>query len=95
MSYYIINEISGDSCIWPILCSSFEQALGHVLNKITEMNKEFRKENPQWNSVDYEYSPGRMEDTYSVATAKDKRGVMVANFSDYDVQFFIKEVCEV
>jgi hypothetical protein len=65
------------------------------VNRITELNKEFRKENPQWNSVDYEYTPGRMEDDYSVEKAKDGTGCLVANFSDYDIQFFVKEVCEV
>ena len=95
MAYYIINEVGDDAHIWPILCLSFEQALGHVVNRVTEMNKEFRKENPQWNPVDYEYTPARMEDDYSVQGAKDKRGVLVANFLDYDIQFFVKEVCEV
>ena len=92
MSYYIINEVGDDGYIWPVLCSSFEQALGHVLNKITEMNKEFRKENPQWQSVDPEYYMAKMEDDYSVEKAKDKRGTLVANFCDYDIQFFVKEV---
>ena len=92
MSYYIINEVGDEPQIWPILCSSFEQALGHVLNKINEMNKEFRKENPQWQSVDPEYYMAKMEDDYSVEKSKDKRGTLVANFSDYDIQFFVKEV---
>lgn len=92
MSYYIINEVGDDGYIWPVLCSSFEQALGHVVNKIRDLNIEFRKENPEWQSVDPEYTPGRMEDDYSIEKAINKRGTLVANFSDYDIQFFVKEV---
>jgi len=92
MSYYIINEVGDDGYIWPVLCSSFEQALGHVLNKIRDLNIEFRKENPQWNDGDPEYYMAKMEDDYSVENAKGKRGTLVANFADYHIQFFVKEV---
>jgi hypothetical protein len=53
---------------------------------------EFRKENPQWQSVDPEYYMGKMEDDYCIEKAKEARGTMVANFCDYKIQYFVKEV---
>jgi len=91
-AFYVIHEFGDNNHVWNILCTSFEEALGHVLNRINQMNIEFRRLNPQWNSVDYEYSPGRMEDDYSVEKSKEEQGTMVANYSDYDIKFFVKEV---
>jgi hypothetical protein len=87
---YIIHDT--EDYIWDILCSSFEEALGHVVNKVRDMNEEFRKENPQWQCVDPEYYMARMEEDYSVKKAKEARGTMVANFCDYKIQYFVKEV---
>ena len=89
-SYFVIHDT--DTLMWDILCSSYEQALGHVLHKINQMNKEFRKQHPQYSSVDPEYTPGVMEDDLSIDKYRDARGTMVANFSDYTIQFFVKEV---
>jgi len=89
-TYYIIHDT--DNNIWDILCYSFEEALGHVLHKINQMNKEFRKENSELSSVDPEYTPGKMEDELAIDKYRDARGPMVANFSDYAIQFFVKEV---
>jgi hypothetical protein len=90
MPYYIIHDT--EDYIWDVLCTSFEEALGHVVHKIRDMNAEFRKENPQWQSVDPEYYMARMEDDYCLKKAKEARGTMVANFCDYKIQYFIKEV---
>ena len=89
-TYYIIHDT--DNNIWDILCYSFEEALGHVLHKINQMNKEFRKQNSELSSVDPEYTPGKMEDDLTSDKYKDSRGIMVANYSDYDIQFFVKQV---
>jgi hypothetical protein len=92
MPYYIIHEFGDDNHVWNILCTSFEEALGHVVHKIRDMCVEFRKENPQWQSVDPEYYMGKMEDDYCIEKAKEARGTMVANFCDYKIQYFVKEV---
>jgi len=89
-SYFVIYDT--ENLIWDRLCSSYEEALGHVLYKINEMNKEFRKQNPEFSSVDPEYTPGKMEDELENGKYRDARGTMVANFSDYEIQFFVKEV---
>jgi len=90
MPYYIIHDT--EDYVWDVLCTSFEEALGHVVHKIRDMNAEFRKENPQWQSVDPEYYMARMEDDYCIEKAKEARGTMVANFCDYKIQYFVKEV---
>ena len=89
-SFFVIHDT--ENLIWDRLCSSYEEALGHVLHKINQMNKEFRKQNPDLNSVDPEYTPGKMEDELAIDKYRDARGTMVANFSDYTIQFFVKEV---
>ena len=38
-----------------------------------------------------EYTPGLMEDDYTMDKARDPGGVRVANYADYRQQFFIKE----
>ncbi len=87
--YYVIRDFEDD--VWDVLCTSFEEALGHVLTKINEMNKNFRKDTP-WKPHDIEYTPGLMEDDFSIEKSREPHGVRVANFSDYRNQFFIKEV---
>lgn len=89
-SYYIIHDTK--SKIWDVLCRSYEEALGHVIIKITQMNNEFRKDNPEWHPGDFEYTPGIMEDDCFDETSDDPDGSLVANFSDYDIQFYIKKV---
>jgi hypothetical protein len=56
------------------------------------MNKEFRKQSPELSSVDPEYTPGKMEDDLTNDKYRDSRGMMVANYSDYEIQFFVKQV---
>ena len=90
MAYYIIHDT--EDYIWDVLCTSFEEALGHVVHKIRDLNIEWRKENPQLQSVDPEYYMGKMEEDYDPKNAKDARGTMVANFCDYKIQYFVKEV---
>ena len=90
MPYYIIHDTT--NYLWDVLCTSFEEALGHVVHKIRDMNAEFRRENPQWQSVDPEYYMARMEDDYCLKKATEPRGTLVANFCDYKIQYFIKEV---
>ena len=87
--YYVIRDFEDD--VWDVLCTSFEEALGHVVTKINELNKEFRKNTP-WKPHDIEYTPGLMEDDFSIEKSREVPGVRVANFSDYRNQFFIKEV---
>ena len=92
MPYYVIHEFGDNNHVWNILCTSFEEALGHVVHKVRDMNIEFRKENPQWQSVDPEYYIAKMEDDYSIEEAKEPSGTMVANYLDYKTKFFVKEV---
>jgi hypothetical protein len=90
VAFYIIHDT--EDYVWDVLCTSFEEALGYVVHKIRDMNAEFRKENPQWQCVDPEYYMGKMEEDYCLKKAKEARGTMVANFCDYKIQYFIKEV---
>lgn len=69
--YYVIRDFEDD--VWDVLCTSFEEALGHVVTKINELNKEFRKNTP-WKPHDIEYTPGLMEDDFSIFY---KRGAAV------------------
>ena len=88
-TFYVIRDL--EHHVWDVLCTSFEEALGHVLNKINHMNAEHRRET-SWPPDSIEYTPGLMEDDYTMDKARDPGGVRVANFADYRQQFFIKEV---
>jgi len=89
VSLYVIYDTDTD--IWKNVYNTWEEALAVVVARINQMNKAFQ-ETTTLKPDDVQYSPGHMEQDVFIEDAKTSRGALVADYSDYDIKFFIKEV---
>lgn len=89
VALYVIYDTETD--IWDTAYSSWDDALAVVVARINQMNKAFQA-TTTLKPDDVQYSPGHMEQDVFIEDAKTSRGALVADYSDYDIKFFIKEV---
>jgi hypothetical protein len=89
VALYVIYDTETD--IWDTAYSSWDDALAVVVARINQMNKSFQA-TTLFKPDDVEYTPGHMEQDVFLEDAKTSRGALVADYSDYTVEFFIKEV---